>query len=62
LPVVAIWSRIPNGQLGELVLGVVQHQCADVDQHWAVLEHGFDLGDQGVVDLERVDRAEGRLG
>ena len=51
-----------GGQLGQLVLGVVQHQGAGRDQGAAVLEHGFDLGDEGVVDLQGLGGPEGGFG
>jgi hypothetical protein len=33
-------------------LDVVKHQRAGCDEHAAVLEHGFDLGDERVIHLE----------
>jgi len=48
-------------EFGELVLGVVQHQGAGPDQGAAVLEHGLDLGDQRVIDLEHLHGAERRF-
>jgi hypothetical protein len=40
----------------------VQHQGAGLDQAAAVLEHGFDLGEEGVVDLQGLGGPEGGLG
>jgi hypothetical protein len=40
----------------------VQHQGAGLDQAAAVLEHGFDLGDEGVIDLQGLGGPEGGLG
>ena len=50
-----------NRELADLVLGVVKHQRADCDKHSTVLQHGLDLGDQRIVDLECLDRAERRF-
>ena len=46
----------------DLVLDMMKGQRADSDKHPAMLEHGFDLGDERVVDLECRHRSEGRLG
>jgi hypothetical protein len=62
LPLELSWSRIFDRELGDLILNVMKHQRADIDEHPTVLEHRFDLGHQRVVDLKRLDRAERRLG
>lgn len=46
------------GEFGELVLGVVQGENAQVNQHSAVFEHRLDLGDERVVDLQGLYRAK----
>ena len=49
-------------ELRDLVLDVVKDQRAHGDEHPAVLEHRFDLGDQRVIHLQRLDRSEGGFG
>lgn len=44
--------------LGDLVRDVVQHQCSSSHKGATALEHGLDLRDEGVIDLQRLDRAE----
>ena len=41
---------------------MVQTQRAGRYQRSAVLEHGFDLGDEGVIDLQCLDGSQRRLG
>ena len=51
-----------GGEFRDLVPDVVQSQCAGRYQGTAVLEHSLDLGDQRVVDLQRLGGPERRLG
>ncbi len=40
---------------------MVKDQRADINEHPSVLQDSFDLGDQRVIDLERLDRSKSRL-
>ena len=51
-----------GGEFRDLVADVVQSQCAGRYQGSAVLEHRLDLGDQRVVDLQRLGGPQCRLG
>ena len=51
-----------GGQLGDLVADVVKHQSAGSHKGSAVLEHCLDLGDERVVGLQSLHRAQGGLG